>query len=365
VKIGFYSPLPPARTGVADYAAALAGELRAFGPVALNEPGDVPLYHLGNNLLHREIYRRALERPGVAVFHDAVLHHFLLGTLDREAYIEEFVWNYGEWSRDLAAELWQERGRSARDPRYFEYAMVRRVAEASRACVVHNPGAARIITAHAPAARVVEIPHLLLSPSPAPEAQVARWRALHGIPPGAFLFGLFGHLRETKRLFTLLRAFARLRAPQPDVALLVAGEFVSTDLERAAAPLLDAPGILRLGYLPEREFWLAASAVDAGINLRYPAAGETSGIGIRLMGLGKPVLVSDSDEQARLPEDACPRVSTGLAEEAILTEYMRWLAGSRAEARELGCRAAAYIAAHHSPAEVARRYWDLLCEYSG
>ena len=57
-----------------------------------------------------------------------------------------------------------------------------------------------------------------------------------------------------------------------------------------------APGVIRRPYLPESEFWLAAAAVDACINLRYPAAGETSGIAIRLMGIGKPVLVTDSPE---------------------------------------------------------------------
>ena len=33
VTVGFYSPLPPARTGVADYAAALLAALRRLGPV--------------------------------------------------------------------------------------------------------------------------------------------------------------------------------------------------------------------------------------------------------------------------------------------------------------------------------------------
>ncbi len=87
--VGFFSPLPPARTGVADYSAALLAELRRHGRVQV-APGqsDVALYHLGNNGLHAAIYRQALERPGVVVLHDAVLHHFLLGQLDRSAYIE-------------------------------------------------------------------------------------------------------------------------------------------------------------------------------------------------------------------------------------------------------------------------------------
>ncbi len=95
----------------------------------------------------------------------------------------------------------------------------------------------------------------------------------------------------------------------PDTRLLVAGPFVSSDLARATAPLLAAPGILRLPYLAEPQFWRAALAVDAAINLRYPAAGETSGIAIRLMGLAKPVLLTDGEENSRYPEAACLRIA--------------------------------------------------------
>ncbi|MGO9093652.1 MAG: hypothetical protein ACLQGV_00370 [Bryobacteraceae bacterium] len=366
MTLGFHAPLPPAPSGVADYAAALLEELRGLGEVKVNsDGGDVCLYHLGNNALHREIYRRALARPGVVALHDAVLHHFLLGWLDRATYIEEFAFNYGDWSRGLAEELWAERRRSAQDPRYFQYPMLRRVAETARAVVVHNPAAARMVAAHAPSARIVEIPHLFRAPAPVPESQAARWRKRHGIPPGVFLFGMFGHLRETKRLLPVLRVFARLRAAGANAALLVAGEFVSQDLERAARPLLAGAGILRLGYLAERQFWLAASAVDACINLRSPAAGETSGILIRMMGLGKPVLMTSGEETARLPEDACLRVPAGLAEEPALADYMMWLCDARVAAREIGRRAAAHIATHHAPSLAARRYWELLCEYAG
>ena len=45
---GFYSPLPPARTGIADYSAALLDGLRRFGRVEIAPARcDVALYHLG------------------------------------------------------------------------------------------------------------------------------------------------------------------------------------------------------------------------------------------------------------------------------------------------------------------------------
>ena len=337
MTVGFHGPLPPARSGVADYCAVLLGELRRHGPVAslgnsgAPERSGVALYHLGNNGLHAAIYRRALERPGVIVLHDAVQHHFP--------------------------------PTSGSDPRYFEYPMLKRVVERSLAVVVHNPAARALVLRHVPAARVTEIPHLFSPPELPALADALRWRQTLGIGP-VYLYGVFGYLRESKRLMQVLGVFARLHRELPQTALLVAGQFASRDLERAARPLLTAPGVLRRPYLEEREFWLAARAVDACINLRYPTAGETSGISIRLMGLGKPVLVTEGAETARFPEDACIRIPAGLAEPDSLYHHLILLPSFPTVAASLGERAAASIAAGHGIQQVGEEYWNLLGEYS-
>ena len=366
MTVGFYSPLPPAPTGVADYARVLLAALRRHGLVEANPPRcDAALYHIGNNRLHAGIYRRALAQPGIVVLHDAVLHHFLLGQLSREEYIDEFVYNYGEWQRDLAGDLWRDRAASASDRRYFDYPMLRRIAESARAVVVHNPAAARLVREHAPNTPVIELPHLALEPpglAPS-EAEILRYRQRLDISPADFLFGVFGYLRESKRLMSVLRAHAAIHREIPRAALLVAGRFVSSHLERAAAPLLSAPGVFRLPYLREREFRLAAGAVDACINLRHPAAGETSGIAIRFLALAKPVLLTDSEEICRLPEDACIRIPPGQAERDSLRQHMFLLTSIFGFARAIGQRGAGHIRAHHAVEDISQRYWDLICEF--
>lgn len=355
MTFGLYSPLPPARTGVADYSARLLAALRERGQIEANPPrADIGLYHLGNNQLHAEIYRRSLEQPGVVVLHDAVLHHFLLGFMTREQYIAEFAWNYGEWARDLAAELWQGRGRSAGDRRYFEYPMLRRVTETSRAVIVHNFGAAAMVRAHAPEARIHVIPHLLEESGPAPEADVQEFRSSLGIEPGEVLCGVFGYLRESKRIASVTDACGAA-----GLRLLVAGECHS-DLQRALGDRLARPSVVRLGYAKYSDFQLQLHAADICINLRYPSAGETSGITIRAMGAGRPVIMTASAENAGYPEDCCVQIESGPGEVDHLTTVLRWLSEFPAMRREIGRRGGEYVRREHGEARVSELYWGVL-----
>ena len=87
VKVAYYSPLPPSRSGIADYSALLLPALRErVEEVVVAEPGkrapaaDVTLYHVGNDPdSHGWIVDALRKRPGVVVLHEIVLHHLIAG----------------------------------------------------------------------------------------------------------------------------------------------------------------------------------------------------------------------------------------------------------------------------------------------
>jgi glycosyltransferase involved in cell wall biosynthesis len=302
--------------------------------------------------------------------HDAVLQHLMLGTRTHEEYIDEWVYNYGVWRRDLGEELWRERGKSSVDPRYFQFAMLRRIAARAVGVIVHNPGAAAMAREHG-ATRVFTIPHFFeTEPAVTGDPDGVEFRERIGVSPDFTLFGIFGFMRETKRIPACLEAFRRLHSLRPRTALLLAGEVVSSDLAR----LLDAEpggalgkpatttGIYRIGNLSDADLNSAAAAVDCCLNLRYPAAGETSGIAIRLMGAGKPVVGSDNAENGDIPEAAMLRVKPGIAEVAELFEYMVLLTEYPGIARAVGEQARRHIGRCHGLETVVRQYWEALCD---
>ena len=352
MKLGYQAPMPPAATGVAQYAAALMGHLRERFEIV--DRAEANLYQVGNNELHWEIYQRAIATPGVVLLHDACLHHLLLGKLSREQYVEEFVYNYGEWFRQTAERYWEGRGMSASDARYFERPMLRRLCEGARLVVVHNGAAEAAVREHAPSVRVAVLPHLFEAPRAHSYREVDEYREqVLGVPQEECLFAVLGHLRESKRLDTVLRVFEALRRAGLGVKLLVQGSFVGPDLERSLAGRLEVDWVVRRGYLSEEEWWMQALAIDVGVNLRWPLAGESSGIATRLMGIGKPVIVTRSLETAGLPEVACVKVDPGLAEGEELERYVAWLALNVEARRAVGRHAALHTREWHGVERVA------------
>ncbi len=359
MRIGYHAPLPPAATGVADYAQSLLDALRPISqPVLDARTADVHLYQLGNNRFHRPMLQRLLEQPGAALLHDANLHHYYLGSLSREAYIAEFCRQYGGWYRSFAESIWVQRATSGADPRYFHFPMLGQVIENATRILVHNRAAQRIVEAHGGAGKTHILPHLVPDPPPVPVRDVLSLRHSHNLPGNTFLLAVFGHLRESKRLGVILRAHGQARRREPSLRLLIAGAFVSSAY--AAALDLEQPGVLRTGFLPASDFWRWASAADACINLRYPSCGETSGISMRLMSLAKPVIVTAGGEYEDFPASAYLPVDSGPAEPAQLEEWMVQLARHRDWGLHIGQTAAAHLRQHHAPATAAQQVLDLL-----
>lgn len=369
MKIALVSPLPPTHSGVADYASRLGRELaREHDVIACDPPDpahiagcDVALYHMGNSARHGLIYEAALTHPGIVVLHDAMLHHFALGWFSEAAYIDEFVYNYGEWFRSRAEELWRERRISAGDRRYFRYPMLRRLVENSRAVVVHNPAAAGMARQAVPPAKpvpsVFEIPHFVDEPTPLSDPERKAIRSELGVTEGEVLISCLGYLRPAKRIRAVIDACEALRGAY---RLLLGGEFSTPEYEAALGPRFESDRIIRRAYLDDAVFERVLQATDIGVNLRFPSAGETSGLAVKMMALGKPVLVTRNDENAALPDDAVIRIDPGEAETAMLRSYLQWLVEDRAVRARFGQSAASYVRREHSLPSVVGKYIEVL-----
>ena len=303
-------------------------------------PFDQCLYQLGNNRLHWFVYQAALARPGVLDLHDALLQHLFLGH-SWEAWEQEFAFVYGARGKEIAANL--RGGNMGAHEGFFRYPLTKRVVEASRAVIVHNPGAVERVRRESPGTACHVIPHLIHS------RPVAADRKALGLPPTAFLVGFFGYVREPRRLPVIVRAFQSLRRTVPNAELLIVGD------GRA-----EGPGIRCAGPVSDELFDQYGAACDVVVNLRWPSAGESSGVSICMMGLGRPVIMTDLPENSGYPEDSCLRVPPGEMEEPLLLEYLLELAQKPALGQAIGSRAREHIAQEHHVERCIEMYAALL-----
>jgi glycosyltransferase involved in cell wall biosynthesis len=323
-SVAYFSPLPPARTGVAHYASMLLPALRQYVDILAISDSQPPtpdfrtnIYHLGNNPHHAWIYEEAMRIPGVIVLHDLVLHHLIvemtLARGDVDGYVAALQANHGEagaaWARGRAAGLHSEMGN------FLMPASVA-VANRSRAVIVNNRYAAERLQSFGVTAPIHVVPHPF-EPQPSARGRRDAVRAQHGFAPNDRVIGLFGFLTSAKRAEIVLAAFAIARARDPKLRLLIVGE----PAPNVDVDALRGDGITFTGYVPDDDFAAYFAAVDRLVNLRYPSAGETSGTLIRAFEAGKPVAVSDYAQFAEFPNDCVVKIPFGDREVDALADF--------------------------------------------
>jgi glycosyltransferase involved in cell wall biosynthesis len=124
--------------------------------------------------------------------------------------------------------------------------------------------------------------------------------------------------------------------------------------------LLD--GVTVTGRLGLEDFLRHMAACDVAVNLRWPTAGETSGTLIRLLGLGKPIVVTNAGAFAEVPDGCCVKVEHDATEGEHLFATLYRLATDAALRQALGENARRYAETEHAIERSAAGYLRLLEE---
>ncbi len=367
MRAAFFSPLPPSRSGIADYSQALleplkrlveievfSGAAREFRP----EGFDLALYQIGNNPYHDFVYEAALRHPGVAVMHESNVHHLIADITikrgDWDGYLEEAAYNGGS----AALEYARKAKALETGPDYEGIPMTRRLLESARALIVHSEfmrGEMRKQGFKGPIAR---IPHGAWIP----EVDRLEYRHRLGLDERTPLIGIFGHLKPYKRIAESLRAFRRLVRTEPRARMILVGEkHLDFPLDSLIRTLDLSAQVRVVGFTPIEDFAGYIAATDVVLNLRYPTVGETSGSLLRALGLGRAVIVSDIGAFAEFPDELCLKTPVGPGEEDLIFEYLNLLVSRPEAARALGTRAKAYVERECNWEAVAERYASFLC----
>jgi glycosyltransferase involved in cell wall biosynthesis len=364
MKVAYYSPFPPERTGISEYSELLVPALSRrievdVVPRGATRDADVCLYHVGNNPdAHGWIVEALRKRPGVVVLHDFVLHHLVagltlgrrdgpgyLGAMQREAGVPGRLLAHGVLD-GIVPPLWEVR------PEDFPLAgeVLEHAAKPGGGLIVHSRYVAERAVASGYDGRLWRIPHPAWPDPGVPAADVV----------GDPVVGCFGNINASKRIPQLLEAFAALRARHPEARLLLVG----ADLDARLAGL-DPDGVERVEYVDEARLWSLMAACDFCVSLRAPTMGETSGSVIRSLVLGKPLVVSDVGWFAELPDGVALKVPVDAHEAETLGAALELVAADTTARATMSAAAREYVRREHDLDRVADAYVAALEEAAG
>jgi glycosyltransferase involved in cell wall biosynthesis len=370
LKVAYFSPMPPERTGVADYSALLVPALSKKVDLTVVRRGtkrvprgsDLGLYHVGNNPdAHAWILDALRRRPGVVVLHDFVLHHLVagmtVGRRDGHGYLDAMEREHGVIGRLLAHGVLDKRIAPLWESRPEDFPLPWLVLEHATGLIVHSRAVRELARQAGYEGAVWVVPHPAW---PVPELAAER-------VAGGPVVGCFGVVNSSKRIPELLRAFAAVRSRHPDATLLLVGPTSpGFDLgRRLQRHGLDDSGLMREDWVDESRLWRLMAGVDVCVNLRHPTMGETSGSVIRSLSLGKPLVVSDVGWFSELPNEVALKIPVDESEAEVLTAALELLV-TRADVREqMGAAGAALARRELDLDRVAELYASALEEAAG
>jgi glycosyltransferase involved in cell wall biosynthesis len=390
-RIAYCSPVNPIASGISDYSEELIPYLGQYAEVvvyiedgvrpanaALRQSVDVrpisryardqrrrrydaTLYHMGNSAAHLAIWHTARHHPGVIVLHDFVLHHFMLQYLVTHQrtparYRAQAQQRYGAAGARVADQMLHGRFTEAA----FGMPFCDDVVAAAEGLVCHSRYVAQRVAALRPT-----LPLAMVPMGVPPAATVDRAAARHalGLHDATLVLASFGHINPYKRTDVVLRAMRALLAEGRDVHYLLVGSISPHyDVRQAVARAGLRDHVTITGYVAHDAFATALAAADVCINLRHPTAGETSASLLRLLGAGKPTLVTATGAFTELPAAVAAQVDLDESELALVCEYCRMLADQPALARGMAAAARRHVAEAHTLPGAARAMMAFLAQ---
>jgi glycosyltransferase involved in cell wall biosynthesis len=339
LRVAWFSPLPPAPSGIASYSAdvlplvdtpasgcaidrfvdrpigSLNGARVAATPGVFDAhdfvwkqqraPYDLAVYQLGNAPWHDYMWAYLVRYPGLVVLHDTRLHHararHLLSRRRFDDYRREFRDNHPD--PPAGVEEYAVEGLSGSI--YYFWPMLRVVLRTARLVAVHNARIAGDLREQYPGIRVdtirMGVPDGRLQPGAEADAR-ARLRRDLRIPDQAIVFMAFGRVTAEKRIEPILRGLAALGAGGSNAHLVLVGEADGfPSLTSLVAEHRLGERVHVTGHVAEDRVAGHLAAADICLCLRWPTAGETSASWLRALAAGRPTVITALAHLADVP----------------------------------------------------------------
>ncbi|MBD3413749.1 MAG: glycosyltransferase [Candidatus Aminicenantes bacterium] len=386
MKIAYFSPLNPVKSGISDYSEEMLPFLASYFEIDIYidkhwkpenkqikdhfpiipydsqsfDPSqyDEIVYHMGNDYhAHKYIYESLLQNPGVVVLHDFALQGFYAErydeTNDFESYRDLLVHYYKDTGQQIAEQIrlklpehiWESE-------KAIHYPLNEEVLNSAKAVIVHSDFVKKKVSEEVrkPIITINHHGHIRK------QFDVRKTRRQLGVREDEILLCSAGFINKNKRYDSILSALLEIR--EFGFKYVIAGEDRGHLLDHYFKG--SEADIMILGHLPIERLEEVISAADICINLRHPTMGESSGSLIRMMGYGKPTLVSDNGSYAEFPDYCAIKVSPDIDEKEMIKRSLTALALDPDFRLSVGREAQTYIDENCDIKKCAQEYAEFI-----
>jgi glycosyltransferase involved in cell wall biosynthesis len=386
MKIAVFTPLNPARTGIADYSEDMLPELGKYAEIDLYIDGsyapsnrrikeqfairvfraadfqvqdyDAIVYHMGNNYgAHKYIFEAMKAFPGIVVLHDYVLQGFyaemLMADRDQARYLDLLQRIYPNDGARLAQRMIDRLPHPIWESELaMQFPLNEEVIGMAKGLIVHSEFLKTAVERNhsLPVAMIPHHGHDLL---PVDRRKV---RMELGFHDDDLVILSTGYVTKNKRYEAIIPALNELAVP--GLKYVIIGQDEANYLKVLTQDKTLA--ILRKGFLTLAELEKYIASADICLNLRYPTMGENSGSLLRMMSGAKPVLVSDNGSYRELAAEAVIKISCDVDEKEMIKRFVLALAEDSDFRLSLGREAARYVARECSIAGCAKQYAEFI-----
>jgi hypothetical protein len=385
MRLNWFSPLPPARTDIANFSARLLPSLarravvHAFASnpdpdfaapgvtVSALDPKRMPwtevnfrefsVYQLGNDVRFHGVLLDLLERHGgILVLHDGNLHE-----TQRMRYVEQqrrpdrYLAALAAEGGDDAVEIGRKvlRGEVSVMDAAARYPLTQSVLLGAHGVVVHNQGLLEELR-NKTNAPILSLPLCLDDPAQWPAAPERSLEA--GEPLRMVLFG-FLH-GANRRVCEILSAWASF-SQRERLQLTIFGEYDKAQLEGQLRELGLREQVELHPFLEEAAVARILDSAHLALNLRYPTRGEASGSLLRIWRHALPCFVTRSDYFASLDDSTVTFISPHREAEDLHEAWSRFLA-KPAPFFAQGATGRARLERDHTPDRYAEQFIGFL-----
>jgi glycosyltransferase involved in cell wall biosynthesis len=392
--LAFVSPLPPERTGIANYSAELLPALREHYDITLiteqanvslpAKLADLPLqsaawfaqhadrfdrilYQVGNSPYHSHMPELMRRHPGVLVLHDFFVSSMLAA--DELEQRRPRCWSDALYHSHGYPALAVRHGDNGIAEAKDRYPCNLSLLQDAAGIIVHSAHSTRLASGWyggQASADWAYVPHLRVA-TPIDDRAMMRRAAREqlGLTPDRFLVCSFGFIAPTKLTHRLLDAWLQsaLHGDRQCELVLVGenhggdyGAQLAKRIEQSGARKNDANARIRIaGWTEMREYQLYLQAADISVQLRCTSRGETSGAVLDCMNHALPTVVNAHGSMADLPESAVWMLEDKFAD-ADLVAALETLWRDTGKRGELAREARKQITTTHDPSHCARLY---------